>query len=34
LKSGFDEHLTKPVDPEFLLQRIIHLTRGRAQLGD
>ena len=34
LKSGFDEHLTKPVDPEFLLQRIIHLTHGTAQLGD
>jgi PAS domain S-box-containing protein len=34
LKSGFDEHLTKPVDPEFLLQRIIHLTRVTAQLGD
>jgi signal transduction histidine kinase/CheY-like chemotaxis protein len=34
LKSGFNEHLTKPVDPELLLQRIIHSTRGTAQLGD
>jgi PAS domain S-box-containing protein len=30
---GFDEHLTKPVDPEVLLQRIIALTRGAAQTG-
>jgi CheY-like chemotaxis protein/anti-sigma regulatory factor (Ser/Thr protein kinase) len=34
LKSGFNEHLTKPVDPELLLQRIIQLTRGTAQIGD
>jgi CheY-like chemotaxis protein len=33
-KSGFNEHLTKPVDPELLLQRIIQLTRGTAQMGD
>jgi len=29
-QSGFDEHFTKPVDPEALLQRIILLTRGQA----
>jgi signal transduction histidine kinase/CheY-like chemotaxis protein len=34
LKSGFIEHLTKPVDPELLLQRIIQLTHGSAQMGD
>src|SRR6266404_999224 len=34
LKSGFDDHLTKPVDPELLLQRIIQLTHGTAQMGD
>jgi CheY-like chemotaxis protein len=34
LKSGFDDHLTKPVDPELLLQRIIQLTRGMAQMND
>jgi PAS domain S-box-containing protein len=33
-KSGFNEHLTKPVDPDVLLQRIIQLTRGTAQVGD
>jgi CheY-like chemotaxis protein len=32
-QSGFDEHLTKPVDPEVLLQRIIQLTRSDAQTG-
>jgi signal transduction histidine kinase/ActR/RegA family two-component response regulator len=31
LQSGFDDHLTKPVDPELLLQRIIQLTHGTAQ---
>jgi DNA-binding response OmpR family regulator len=30
-QSGFDEHLTKPVDPELLLQRIIQLTHGATQ---
>jgi PAS domain S-box-containing protein len=34
LKSGFNDHLTKPVDPELLLQRIIQLTRGTAQIND
>jgi PAS domain S-box-containing protein len=33
-QSGFDEHLTKPVDPEVLLQRIILLTRDQAQTGN
>jgi signal transduction histidine kinase/ActR/RegA family two-component response regulator len=33
-QSGFDEHLTKPVDPEILLQHIIALTRGEAQTGN
>jgi signal transduction histidine kinase/ActR/RegA family two-component response regulator len=32
-QAGFDEHLTKPVDPEVLLQHIIGLTRGEAQTG-
>ena len=32
-QSGFDEHLTKPVDPEVLLQLIIQLTRSDAQTG-
>jgi CheY-like chemotaxis protein len=32
-QAGFDEHLTKPVDPEVLLQHIIVLTRGEAQTG-
>jgi len=27
-QSGFDEHLTKPVDPHCLIQRIIQLTRA------
>ncbi|HXA35542.1 MAG TPA: ATP-binding protein [Steroidobacteraceae bacterium] len=30
-QAGFDEHLTKPVDPEDLLQRIIALTRGEGE---
>ena len=30
-QSGFDEHLTKPVDPEVLLQHIMALTRAQAQ---
>jgi PAS domain S-box-containing protein len=30
-QSGFDEHLTKPVDPEVLIQHIIRLTRDQAQ---
>jgi PAS domain S-box-containing protein len=29
--AGFDEHLTKPVDPEVLLSHIIALTRDDAQ---
>jgi PAS domain S-box-containing protein len=33
-QSGFDEHLTKPVDPEVLIQHIILLTRDRAQTGN
>ena len=33
-QAGFDEHLTKPVDPEILLQHIIALTRGEAQTGN
>jgi CheY-like chemotaxis protein/two-component sensor histidine kinase len=32
--SGFDEHLTKPVDPDVLIQHIIKLTRDRAQTGN
>jgi PAS domain S-box-containing protein len=32
-QSGFDEHLTKPVDPEVLIQHIIRLTRDQAQTG-
>jgi len=32
-QAGFDEHLTKPVDPEVLLQHIIVLTRGEPQTG-
>ncbi len=31
-KAGFDEHLTKPVDPHRLIQRIIQLTRADANL--
>lgn len=30
-QAGFDEHFTKPVDSEVLLNRIIALTRGEAQ---
>jgi PAS domain S-box-containing protein len=30
-ESGFDEHFTKPVNPEVLLQRIMTLTRVQAQ---
>jgi PAS domain S-box-containing protein len=33
-EAGFDEHLTKPVDPERLLARIIMLTRGRRPRGN
>jgi two-component system CheB/CheR fusion protein len=33
-QSGFDEHLTKPVDPEVLIERIILLTRDQAQTGN
>jgi signal transduction histidine kinase/CheY-like chemotaxis protein len=33
-QSGFDEHLTKPVDPEVLIQHIIRLTMDRAQTGN
>jgi CheY-like chemotaxis protein len=33
-EAGFDEHLTKPVDPERLLARIIMLTRGRRPPGN
>jgi CheY-like chemotaxis protein len=33
-QSGFDEHLTKPVDPEVLIERIILLTRNQAQTGN
>ncbi len=33
-ESGFDEHFTKPVNPEVLLQRIISLTRVQAQTGN
>jgi DNA-binding response OmpR family regulator len=33
-EAGFDEHLTKPVDPERLLARIIMLTRGRRAPGN
>jgi PAS domain S-box-containing protein len=33
-EAGFDEHLTKPVDPERLLARIIMLTRGRRTPGN
>jgi len=29
-QAGFDEHLTKPVDPNLLLQHIVRLTRGVA----
>jgi signal transduction histidine kinase/ActR/RegA family two-component response regulator len=32
-QAGFDEHLTKPVDPEVLLQRIMILTRSEARTG-
>lgn len=31
LEAGFDEHLTKPIDPETLLQRISQSTLGNAQ---
>ena len=30
-QAGFDDHFTKPVDPDLLLQRIMHLTRGEPQ---
>lgn len=30
LEAGFDEHLTKPIDPETLLQRISHAARSAA----
>jgi PAS domain S-box-containing protein len=33
-QSGFDEHLTKPVDPEVLIQHIIRLTRDQALTGN
>ncbi len=33
-ESGFDEHFTKPVNPEVLLQRIMTLTRVQAQTGN
>lgn len=33
-QAGFDAHLTKPVDPETLLQRIMQLTRSEAQTGN
>ena len=33
-ESGFDEHFTKPVNPEVLLQRIMALTRVQAQTGN
>jgi DNA-binding response OmpR family regulator len=32
-QSGFDEHLTKPVDPEVLIERIMLLTRDQTQTG-
>ncbi len=32
-QAGFDEHLTKPVDPEVLLQHIIVLTQGEPRTG-
>jgi CheY-like chemotaxis protein len=28
LREGFDQHLTKPVDPEFLLDAIDNRSRG------
>jgi CheY-like chemotaxis protein len=33
-QSGFDDHLTKPVDPEVLIQRIMLLTRDQTQTGN
>jgi two-component system CheB/CheR fusion protein len=30
LEAGFDSHLTKPIDPEVLLQQIAHVARGAA----
>ena len=30
LEAGFDEHLTKPIDPELLLQRIVRASRSAA----
>jgi CheY-like chemotaxis protein len=33
-ESGFDEHLTKPVDPDVLIQHIMQLTRDREQTGN
>jgi CheY-like chemotaxis protein len=32
-QAGFDEHLTKPVDPDALLQHIIVLTRREPLTG-
>jgi PAS domain S-box-containing protein len=33
LEAGFDEHLTKPIDPETLLQRISRSAREQSQLA-
>jgi CheY-like chemotaxis protein len=33
-QSGFDDHLTKPVDPDVLIQRIIRLTTGEEKTGN
>jgi PAS domain S-box-containing protein len=33
-QSGFDEHLTKPVDPDVLIQHIIRLTKDQARNGN
>jgi CheY-like chemotaxis protein/two-component sensor histidine kinase len=33
-ESGFDEHLTKPVDPEVLIEHILLLTRDQALTGN
>jgi CheY-like chemotaxis protein len=30
LEAGFDAHLTKPIDPEVLLQHIAKVARGAA----